>query len=805
MTKRKKCIDSKIKGLEPHQEPPHSCLEPTIALSDPPINNHEQDDEDNQLYNDFETQANWLLYSSLLARLSAKFNPFVIFLIGIMSFAKALLKKINDYKHEIVRLKARLNMDSSNSSMAPSKSFYNRSKKIKSAEDETEKRKPGGQPGHERHVRKPFDPKEADRLTEHELEPKKQVCPHCGGGLVRAQEKDRQYDQYHLPKLHLEKIVDIVHAYQCSDCGKFHFADAPKDVLSRRLLCASTLALLVFLKGAQHQSIRLVQALFGTLFALKMSLGFINNSLKEASFALRPIFFEMLHYVAKESVLNIDETGHKNGNTKAYVWVFAGPDMVCFRIGTRSSYLLEFVLGPDYDGIIMCDCYQVYFSFMKKCPRVKLQLCLAHLLREFKFCADTLEPRVAEYGNRGLELLREIFSVYHQYADETDKDSPLARQLRDKLLELKRRMIEAALDAPRDYDRPRLLAKRFEEFGEYYFSFIDNPLVEPTNNEAERCLRAIVIDRKICYGTQSRDGVSFCETIWSILGTLKKKGIEPMPFITEAIQAHESGQPLPSLVNIGGHVDPVFVEQARQEKEEILQEKQAARAKKLAKAPNTSNPSANDPVSESAGDPQSPGPRPSPSRKDDFPEANPSPSRKDDSPEANPSPSGKDGSPEANLSPSRKDGSPEANPSPSRKDGSPKANPSPSRKDRPSLCPDLSGGLDGPQRPNPPTLSKETCPEGPTLRHAEEKPELGTLGVPLTVEETVTIDVQALLQGLRLSKTYSLSSKDDAPVKSYKSNAIGHPPKDPFHRRVLAPEPAFNGLEPAQMGPTASL
>jgi hypothetical protein len=417
--------------------------------------------------------------------------------------------------------------------------------------------------------------------------------------------------------------------------------------------------------------------------------------------------------------------------------------MVCFKIGTRSSYQLEIVLGPDYDGTIMCDCYQVYFSFMKKCSRITLQLCLAHVLREFKYCADFMEPTVAEYGRRGLGLLREIFGVYHQYADMADKDGQPARQLRDKLLELKGRMVGSALDAPRDYARPRLLAERFEEFGEYYFSFIDNPHVEPTNNEAERCLRSIVIDRKICYGTQSRSGIFFCETIWSILGTLKKKGIEPMPFLIETLQAHKNGQPLPSLANVGGHVDPSFVERARLEKEEILKEKKAASAQARGTGHGTPNPSAIDPAPGPADASRPPAPRQSPP--------------------------GKGG---------------------------------------PGPVPEAPGSQDWPPGPNPPTSSEEPRQEERMPRHADDMPGPGTPGVPGARAGTATIDARALLRGIRSAKkarTGAPPPKGGAPKNSHGPNAAARPPKAPSHRRVLAPEPALKDLEPARMGPVASL
>ena len=126
------------------------------------------------------------------------------------------------------------------------------------------------------------------------------------------------------------------------------------------------------------------------------------------------------------------------------------------------------------------------------------------------------------------------------------------------------------------------IAKRFKDYPDAYFTFIDNDDVAPTNNLAERLIRGIVNERKICIGTQSKKGIWFSEVSWSIKATLKIKNIIPIDFFLKALRAHAAGQPLPSLVNIGQTVPQHFVDQARAEEkeleEEIIAEKAAAKA-----------------------------------------------------------------------------------------------------------------------------------------------------------------------------------------------------------------------------------
>lgn len=85
-----------------------------------------------------------------------------------------------------------------------------------------------------------------------------------------------------------------------------------------------------------------------------------------------------------------------------------------------------------------------------------------------------------------------------------------------------------------------------------------------------------------------------------------------MPFLIAAMRAYEDGQPLSSLANVGGHVEPAFVGRAGVEKEEILKEEKAACAQTLDTGHDTPNSSAIGPVPGPDATSRPPEPRPSP-------------------------------------------------------------------------------------------------------------------------------------------------------------------------------------------------
>ncbi len=72
--------------------------------------------------------------------------------------------------------------------------------------------------------------------------------------------------------------------------------------------------------------------------------------------------------------------------------------------------------------------------------------------------------------------------------------------------------------------------------------------VEPTNNSAEQTLRPAVLWRKGSFSTQSAMGSRFVERMLTVRETCLRQQRPLITFLKEAVQAHWSGQPAPSLL-----------------------------------------------------------------------------------------------------------------------------------------------------------------------------------------------------------------------------------------------------------------
>jgi transposase len=486
-------------------------------------------------------------------------------------------------------LLSKLNEDSGNSHSPPSKDkpwLKPNCKKHNGGTDDPPKPK-GAQPGHERHTRDKIDLKDADKVITYDIPEDNRACTRCGAPLVRAPENDKQYDFFDMPRIVIQRIVSLGLAYTCSVCGKLHESQVPDEVAHSRLVSSYIIVLFTLQNSKYFQPIRQIQNFFEEVCGEHFSIGYINNCLKEVSSILRPVFNELLDSLCTKKVLNIDETSHNNEGDLSYVWVFVADDIVAYKIGTRSRYTLDLVLGEKFKGIIGCDCFSAYLSFAKRYENADLQLCMAHLLRDFAACVENYRAPVIEYGKKCIQLLGEVIRINEKRCNLSDKNDPLYSEYTAELVELKAQFLKAAMDAPDD-KKAASIAKRMQKYGDYYFTFIDNDSVDVTNNISERNLRFVVIARKISLFTQSLLGTRLRETIWTILATCKKKQIDPIDFFMSVLEADNKGLPLPSLVNIGGFVDQKYVLEAEQEEINLLKLQKEIRDQKKAKKLNPS-------------------------------------------------------------------------------------------------------------------------------------------------------------------------------------------------------------------------
>lgn len=453
---------------------------------------------------------------------------------------RQLIRMILELQQRVAKLEAevaRLRKDSSTSSKPPSSDLV---KPPRPAPPAGKKRRIGGQPGHPRHERPLFPPEQIDQIEEYRVP----CCPSCKGPVVVVDQPARVLQQAELVDRPLTITEHRAPACQCQDCGQVHYAPFPGVVEKAGLVGPRLTGMCGYLKGAGHLSYTTLQDLLHQVFQLELSSGQLAKLMGKVSAALDPPYQQLQARLPGEGQVHVDETGHREKGKGWWTWCFRANDYTWFTIDpTRSSAVLFAVLGHLFEGVLSCDYFSAYRKFMADAD-VRVQFCLAHLIRDVKYLTTLPDKVTCKYGHRLLQRLRELFAVIHR----RDRLSPQAFQ---KALTQARQAVLATGKRAPPRSEALNLAQRFKEHGEAYFRFVTTPGIEPTNNLAEQALRFVVIDRKITQGTRGLTGRKWCERIWTVIATCAQQGRRVFDFLCQAILAHFQGTTAPSLLPAG--------------------------------------------------------------------------------------------------------------------------------------------------------------------------------------------------------------------------------------------------------------
>ena len=448
-----------------------------------------------------------------------------------------LEKQVAELSELVVKLTdkvAKLSKNSSNSSKPPSSDIVKPPRKKKN----NGSRNIGGQPGHTKHERPPFATDEIDDFQTHTLD----TCPDCGGKLKEIEDSGKVVQQVEIVKkpIRIEQHTGL--CYWCGHCRKFHYAPMPAHVEKGQLIGPRLTAVIAYMKGGCHCSFSTIRKFLRDVIGVTISRGQLSKLIQKASAAFEQAYNELLEYLPNEAKLNVDETGHKENKKRFWTWCFRADTYTLFKIAdSRGSKVLIDVLGEDFAGVIGCDYFSAYRKYMKDFD-VLIQFCIAHLIRELKYLAGLTDKATANYGQKLLDAMRDMFSIFHKTEELTASDFAEAMEASRKAF------LDIALINVPDSRQAQNLANRFRKHGDAYFRFITTPGIEPTNNLAEQAIRFVVIDRYITQGTRSENGRDWCERIWTIMATCASQGRNAFDFMCQSIQAHFSDQPLPSLL-----------------------------------------------------------------------------------------------------------------------------------------------------------------------------------------------------------------------------------------------------------------
>lgn len=433
----------------------------------------------------------------------------------------------------MARVEERLGRNSRNSSKPPSSDGPHVTPRPKQAPSG---RKAGGQPGHAGHGRPLLPEAQVDAV----LDVRPEACAHCGQVLQGDDPAPARRQITEVPPVRPVVTEVRVHTLVCTGCGQATRGTEPPGLPHGRFGPRAQ-AVMGYLVGTVHLGYRRSAAVLDDLLGLAVSVGTVHAVATQVSAAVAAPVAAAQAAVQQAPVVHADETSWREHGQRHWLWVGVTAWVVAFWVqARRNSAAAKHLLGSGFAGILTTDRYSAYFWV----DRARRQVCWAHLRRDFA----ALVARgglSAVVGQALLDASDTLFTHWHRVRDGTlsrqacaAQVAPLQARVGDLLRE------GAALTGTKTAGTCRQILALEPAL----WTFLTVEGVEPTNNTAERALRAAVLWRKRSLGTQTEAGSRVVERLLTVTATLCLQRRNVLDYLTAACDAALRGQPPPSLL-----------------------------------------------------------------------------------------------------------------------------------------------------------------------------------------------------------------------------------------------------------------
>ena len=468
-----------------------------------------------------------------------------------VQFILGLAARVQQFEERLARLEAQSRQDSRTSSKPPSldapktraqRRAEARAKAKELLRWEGEQRKAGAQSGHRGTGRELRPEDQVDEIVDHYPE-------QCGGCGARFDDRQRrsssQFGRHQiaeLPPISVTTVEHRTHQLRCWHCRSRTSARLP-DRIAGSAFGPRLQAAVVTLTAGYRVSRRGITELARDLFGARLSVGAVDAICQRASNALAGPHLQLQDWVLDQDAVHVDETGWRTRGEGCALWAATTAQATFLQIAEHCNReQFNALVGTSYPGIVISDRWNGYSHLDPN----RRQACWSHIKRDFRRHADGLAEQKA-FGEIGVTLTHRVFGAWRSYQhDHHDRD-----RLKDEIAPIQtelRQLLEAASPKSRRTRWHRQFANNLLKIWPALWTFTTAEGVQPTNNPAERALRAPVIHRKVSLGTQSNHGERFAERALSAAGTCRLQRRSLFTYLSQLIIAHARGDPFPALV-----------------------------------------------------------------------------------------------------------------------------------------------------------------------------------------------------------------------------------------------------------------
>jgi hypothetical protein len=265
-----------------------------------------------------------------------------------------------------------------------------------------------------------------------------------------------------------------------------------------------------------------------------------------------------------------------DGPAKWWLWVFLGPDTVCFVMDpSRSGQVLarhaaidektgQLTAGEDGGPrslVISSDFYAVYQSAGKKADGLVNLYCWSHVRRHFVRAGDANPVQLEYWTAAWLERIRDLYAAHDELMAAWAGAPAHARQDKDAATRLEEAHAAwgAALAVIDEARKKQMQAPGLQEPAKKALATLDRewdglaahrdyPMIGLDNYAEERVIRGPVVTRKNAGGSRNGDSAANAAVIWTVTATAQMAALSILTYLTAYLGecGRNGGKPLAS-------------------------------------------------------------------------------------------------------------------------------------------------------------------------------------------------------------------------------------------------------------------
>jgi transposase len=417
-------------------------------------------------------------------------------------------------------------------------------------------------PQHDPHGRGVLPEHLPRREVVHDLTEAEKCCPCCG--RLRVCIGVQTAEQAELEPAQLYVLRTIKKTYACQHCDQDTVpveqriqTAGPAQVgpLAKGLCGPGLLAHIITAKFADHNPLHRQTGQLAR-GGLRLAASTLGEWMAQAAVLCGPLVEQMRQEVLRSRVIHSDDTSVRlrvmgsDRTRKAYLWTYLGDaDHPCVVFDFTADHTAA--TGPeaflkDYRGYLQADALAQYERLYAE-NGIKHCCCWAHCRRKFVAAVEGGDER----GNAALDWIGQLYAIERHLP-------PLLSPATDPLLEHQRRQREEERRRQRQL-QARPILEQFKQWlleqegkvlpksalgqavgytrnnWEALERYLEQGYLSIDNNLSERTLRAIALGRNNWGVIGSITGGKTAAVLYSLVGTCKYLGIDPLVYLREAL------------------------------------------------------------------------------------------------------------------------------------------------------------------------------------------------------------------------------------------------------------------------------